>query len=81
MTDTRKASLTLFASTNADGPDGIRMEVDFDGEFDPQHTVDNIINHFANQLIEQSARAAHAELQEKKEAEDKPRILTLGGVR
>lgn len=80
MTDTRKASLTLYASPNGEGPDGIRMEVEFDGDFDPTSTVDNIINHFANELIDNSARAAHAHLEEKK-AEERPRILTLGGRR
>jgi streptogramin lyase len=66
MTDTRKASLTLYASPNGEGPDGIRMEVSYDGDFDPTSTVDNIINHFAHELIENAEHAAKMQAAEAK---------------
>lgn len=80
MTDTRKASLTLFASTNADGPDGIRMECEFQGDYDPTSNVDNIINYFATQLIDNSAALAVSHLQAVKAQEEKPRIVLAGGA-
>jgi len=75
MNEPKMASLTLHASPNGDGPDGIRMEVDFGGDFDSQSTVHNIINHFANQLIDGS------DLLRKRAAEqDEPRIVLAGGA-
>lgn len=80
MTDTRKASLTLYASPDGEGPDGIRMEVAYDGDFDPESVVDNIINHFAHQLIDNAERAARVKEEEAKAKADRPRIVLVGGA-
>ena len=75
MTDTRKASLHLYASPKGDGLTDLRMECEFEGDFDPNSQIDKLINHFAEQLIEGSA------LLEQVQAKPEPsRILVPGGL-
>jgi hypothetical protein len=54
-----RASIILITG-EFDGPDGLRMEVDFHGPFDPTSTAHNIIGHFRDQLLEEAARAQAA---------------------
>lgn len=65
-----RATLTL-RTDEGDGLDGLRLDVDYHGDFDPTSTAHNTVAYLAGMLIEQADRA-------KAESEE-PRILTLAG--
>ncbi|MEJ7804374.1 MAG: hypothetical protein WKG03_00415 [Telluria sp.] len=66
-----QATLTL-RTAEGDGLDGLQMDVDYHGPFDPSSTAHNTIGYLAGMLIEQADKA--------KALHDAPRIALLEGT-